>query len=236
MATKENKLIQNKTQICRGINKGQLISKQNCRANKQTKCTQDTILSAFGSFFGRSYGATTLFWDLLIFSNGQIYLGDFAKFCGLLRIYEIHRSTALTAENEDSELADCMANSWISPNSEESARVSLWRVKISVINKIRTYFFERQVQLFPAFIFCLLGRLVNYFLDNWSQVLNPHYFFIIEFALKLSIGGRIIFVHPLHKLTACWSILLLIIKSRILIEQQQPSVVLSVERIVVGEP
>ena len=39
--------------------KGQLISKQNCWAGtsskKRTICTQDSILSAFCSFFGRSY-------------------------------------------------------------------------------------------------------------------------------------------------------------------------------------
>ena len=45
--------------------KGQLILKQNCRAvtspKKQMKCTQDSILSVFCSFFGRSYGSTILF-------------------------------------------------------------------------------------------------------------------------------------------------------------------------------
>ena len=41
------------------ITKGQYISKQNCPAvtspKKRTKRTQNTILSAFRSFFGRSY-------------------------------------------------------------------------------------------------------------------------------------------------------------------------------------
>ena len=53
--------------------KGQLISKQNCPAltspKKRTKPTQDTILSAFRSFFGRSFGSTILFWDLLTFTK-----------------------------------------------------------------------------------------------------------------------------------------------------------------------
>ena len=52
--------------------KGQLISKQNCRAvtsyKKRTEPTQDNILSAFCLFFGRSYSLTVLFQDLLTFS------------------------------------------------------------------------------------------------------------------------------------------------------------------------
>ena len=30
--------------------------------------------------------------NLLLYSNGQIYSGDFSKFCGLLRIYELYLS------------------------------------------------------------------------------------------------------------------------------------------------
>ena len=36
---------------------------------KRTKRTQDTILSLFDSFFGRSFGSTILFRDLLTFSG-----------------------------------------------------------------------------------------------------------------------------------------------------------------------
>ena len=45
--------------------KGELILEQNCLAvtspKKRTKHTQDSILTAFRSFFGRSYGLTILF-------------------------------------------------------------------------------------------------------------------------------------------------------------------------------
>ena len=50
-------------------------------------------------FFGRSliiiYSAkATKFWDLycrfVLCSASQIYIGDFAKFCGLLRISELY--------------------------------------------------------------------------------------------------------------------------------------------------
>ena len=55
--------------------KGQLISKQNWRAvtspKKRTKRAQDTILNPF---FGRSYGSTILFRDLLTFSCLLTYL------------------------------------------------------------------------------------------------------------------------------------------------------------------
>ena len=68
----------------------QLISKQICRAvtspKKQTKRTQDSILSAFCSIFGRSYDLTTLFQVLLTFSNKILFLNPLChKFnhCGL---------------------------------------------------------------------------------------------------------------------------------------------------------
>ena len=57
-----------------GQTKGQNISKQNCRAvtfpPKRTNPTQDSILSAFRSFFGRRYSSTILFRDLLTFRMG----------------------------------------------------------------------------------------------------------------------------------------------------------------------
>ena len=31
--------------------------------------------------------------DFVLCSNGQIYGGDFAKFCGLLRIYELYQNS-----------------------------------------------------------------------------------------------------------------------------------------------
>ena len=44
-------------------------------------------------FFGRIQGYQKTFRNYLTFSNGQIYGGDFAKFCGLLTIYELYLST-----------------------------------------------------------------------------------------------------------------------------------------------
>ena len=53
--------------------KGQTISKANYgllkSPKKRTKCTQDTILSAFRSFFGRIEETINCFWDLLTFSK-----------------------------------------------------------------------------------------------------------------------------------------------------------------------
>ena len=55
---------------------GQLMSnkilpknKRNALRIQKKKRTQDTILSAFRLFFGRSYGSTILFRDLLTFSK-----------------------------------------------------------------------------------------------------------------------------------------------------------------------
>ena len=60
--------------------KGQLISKQNCRAiafpKKQTKPTQNSILSAFGSFFGKSYSLAIFFRDLLPFRDFALMIFD----------------------------------------------------------------------------------------------------------------------------------------------------------------
>ena len=60
--------------------KGQLISKQNCRAiafpKKQSKPTQNSILSAFGSFFGKSYSLAIFFRDLLPFRDFALMIFD----------------------------------------------------------------------------------------------------------------------------------------------------------------
>ena len=57
--------------------KGHLISTQNCWAvtspKKGTKCTQNTTLNAFCWYFGRSYGSTILFRDLLTFRMYYIF-------------------------------------------------------------------------------------------------------------------------------------------------------------------
>ena len=53
-------------------------------------------------FLDKSSGKVHIFWEghkflrnlhrrFVLYSNGQIYVGDFAKFCGLLRIYELYK-------------------------------------------------------------------------------------------------------------------------------------------------
>ena len=72
--------------------KGQLILKANCQAlNSSKKRTNEFILlvcrCVFVCFLEEIEDSKKAFQNYLTFSNSQIYGGEFAKFCGLLRIH-----------------------------------------------------------------------------------------------------------------------------------------------------